>query len=112
MSETYQPDLQAPFIIGATGMTAILQNIRVIISSEMYSVPLDRGFAHDNSFIDSPAPLAAARLTASLMDALEKYEPRIEIDSIEFATGDVQTRLMQGALQPKITFHLKKGVEL
>lgn len=109
MSEIeFQPDFSAPLVIGATGMTEILQNIRMIIATHMYSVPLDRGFAHDPAFLDSPAPAVTARLTASLMDAIEKYEPRVKVMEIDLGQGD----FMAGALAPKIIFYLKNGVEL
>ena len=110
-SHEYLPDFTAALVIGATGMTAILQNIRMIIASTLYSVPLDRGFAYDNSFLDSPAPIVTARLTSILMDAIEKYEPRVEVEAIDFAQS-ASTTLMLGELKPKIVFHLKEGVEI
>lgn len=108
----YTPDYTRPLVIGARGLDAIFQNIRMIIKTLAFSVPLDRAFAHDNRFIDSPAPVTAARLTSQLWDAIEKYEPRVEVDSIDFEYADVKNQLMQGALTPKIVFHLKKGVSL
>ena len=41
-------------LIGATGIRSIEQNIRMILTTFMYSVPLDRGFAHDGSAVDTP----------------------------------------------------------
>lgn len=105
----YQPDFSAPLVIGAAGMAEILQNIRMIIATHMYSVPLDRGFAYDPAFLDSPAPAATARLTGELMDAIEKYEPRVEVTEIDVSGA---ANPMTGSLAPKIVFHLKKGVEL
>lgn len=114
MPETieYTPDYSRPLIIGARGITAIFQNIRMIIRTLSFSVPLDRAFAHDARYIDSPAPVETARLTSQLWDAIEKYEPRVEVDSIDFEYTDVKNQLIQGTLTPKIVFHLKKGVVL
>ena len=78
----------------------------------MYSVPLDRAFAHDGRILDSPAPMATAKLTNQLMDAIEKYEPRVEVQSIDFVYTDAKSQLEQGILTPKITFKVKNGVEL
>lgn len=72
-----------PLRIGASGMDALLQNIRIIVLTTMYSVPLDRGFAHVGDFIDSPSPLVTARLVARLTDAIEDKEPRVTVQRIE-----------------------------
>lgn len=100
--------------IGATGMDAILQNIRVIVLTTMYSVPIDRGFAHTGDFIDSPSPLATARLVARLTDAIEAREPRVAVQRItlEAAQSADTENAMQGRLYPRIYFTLKKGVTL
>lgn len=101
-----------PLVIGATGFEAICQNIRIIIKTMMFSVPLDRAFAHDGRMLDSPAPIATARLTNQLMEAIEKYEPRVEVQSIEFVYTDAKSQLEEGTLTPKVTFKVKDGVEL
>lgn len=101
-----------PIVIGATGLTAICQNIRMIILTLSWSVPLDRAFAHDGRMVDSPAPNATARLTGQLIDAIEKYEPRVEVESVEFVYHDQAGQLQEGRLTPRVKFKLKKGVEL
>lgn len=102
---------QAPIRIGATGMDEILQNIRIIVLTTAYSVPLDRGFAHSNGFVDSPSPLETARLIAQLTEAIEEKEPRVRVESITLKATNVQSA-MQGSLVPHIKFHIKEGVEL
>lgn len=109
MSEAYvyTPEADAPLVIGLTGLEAIRQNIRVILLTFSYMVPLDRGFAHQGRFLDSPAPASAARLLSQLWDAIEKYEPRVKVENIEFEYSDVKSQLMEGRLTPRITFRLK-----
>lgn len=101
-----------PLAIGATGFESICQNIRIIIITMMYSVPLDRAFAHDGRMLDSPAPMATARLTSQLMDAITKYEPRVDVQGIEFVYADPKNQISRGTLTPKVTFKIKDGVEL
>lgn len=100
--------------IGATGMEALLQNIRLIVLTTMYSVPLDRGFAHVGEFIDSPSPLQTARLVTRLTDAIEAKEPRVTVRRITLESADQggTEAAMQGRLYPRITFELKEGVTL
>lgn len=111
---TAEIDLQnsAPLIIGATGMDAILQNIRMIIMTFCHSIPLDRAFAHRARPLDSPAPLATARLTGEIIKAIEKYEPRVKVRKLDWVYHDSKGQLREGTLTPRLTFSLKKGVEL
>lgn len=106
----YEPDLSAPLVIGATGMAAILQNIKIIILTLRYSIPLDRAFAHDAKPLDSPGPAITASLTGQLIDAIEKYEPRVKVDSLEFVGSSAEG--MDGIFRPKIVFHLAKGAKV
>lgn len=99
-----------PLTIGATSMDAIVQNIRIIVLTTAYSVPLDRGFAHTGAFIDSPAPHETARLIARLTDAIEAQEPRVKVTRITLEADP--DGLMQGRLFPRIFFDLKEGVTL
>lgn len=74
----------------------ILQNIRTILSTIKGSVPLDREFGIDASYLDAPTPVAKAMLSSEILQAVRKYEPRAEITKIEFE-GD-----LNGVLKPRI----------
>lgn len=74
-----------PLVIGASGLEAIAQNIRIIVTTLAWSVPLDRAFAHAGAFIDAPTPYAVARKIAELTEAIEANEPRVKVESIRFA---------------------------
>ncbi len=102
-----------PLVIGASGVEALLQNIKMIVLTQVYSIPLDRSFAHIDRLVDSPAPLETARPTAELIEAIEKYEPRIRVERLVFEEdGDRRGALMDGRLVPRLTFRLRDGVEL
>lgn len=101
-------DPQEPLKIGATGMDAITQNIRMIILTMRCSVPLNRAFAHDGRMIDSPAPVDTARLMAELVAAIEKYEPRVKMEKIELVHHEGGLEVVA----PKVHFSLKKGAVL
>lgn len=96
-------------LIGATGIRSIEQNIR-IIPTFMYSVPLDRGFAHDGSAVDTPSPLEAARRIARLTEVLETHEPRIIVREIALETLPAEG--MAGKYATKIVYDMREGVEL
>ena len=101
---------KAAVLIGATGIRSIEQNIRIILTTFMYSVPLDRGFAHDGSAVDTPSPLETARRIARLTEALETHEPRIIVR--EIALEALPAESMAGQCAATIVYDVREGVEL
>jgi uncharacterized protein len=87
---------------GATGNEEILQNVRYIINTPKYSVPLDREFGVDASILDKPLPIAKAKMAAEIVNAISKYETRVGITGVTF-TGDAET----GKLVPKVKVYIK-----
>ncbi|NCC97880.1 MAG: hypothetical protein EOM02_13710 [Synergistales bacterium] len=74
----------------------VVQNVRTILSTAVWTVPLDRRFGVDVSMLDKPTPEAMAALSAEIYGAIHKYEPRCKIKGIDFE-GDVD-----GRLSPKV----------
>ncbi len=70
----------------------IFQNVRTILSTPKGSVPLDREFGIDLSCLDSPTPVAEARLVTGIIAAVKKYEPRVSVTEINF-TSDADGKL-------------------
>lgn len=79
-----------------TTVEEVLQNVRTILTTIKGSVPLDRDFGIDGSYVDAPMPVAKAKLASEIMSAVQKYEPRATITSIDF-TGEIE-----GTLKPRI----------
>lgn len=100
--------------IGAQGLAAIAQNIRVIVTTMAYSVALDRGFSNTGAFIDAPTPYAATAKIAELTAAIERYEPRVIVENIRFQalTDKAASEAMQGRIYPIISYSVKKGVTI
>jgi phage baseplate assembly protein W len=82
---------------GATGIAEILQNVRTILTTPKYSVPLDRNFGLNATMLDAPVPVAQAKLTAEIIAAVHKYEPRVRVTKVLYE-GDGQ----EGILRPKV----------
>lgn len=100
-----------PVIFGATGMDEIEQNIRFILATLVFSVPLDRAFGGDGDFVDAPSPYDAQRRMAAIVEVVEKYEPRVRVTGIELANAG-NTAAMDGQLVPILRFELRDGVTL
>ena len=73
-------------------MEEVLQNVRTIISTIKYEIPLDRDFGIDGDVIDMPMQQAQAKLTQEIFRAVRQYEPRAVIESISFS-GDESGKL-------------------
>ena len=61
----------------------ILQNIRVLLSTAKYDIPLAREMGLDAD-LHKPQPAAETLLYQTIADAIEEYEPRAELVSIDF----------------------------
>jgi phage baseplate assembly protein W len=80
----------------ANAVTEIIQNVRTILATTKYSVPLDRLFGVDAVMIDKPMPKAIAVLQAEIITAVRRYEPRCRVTKVGF-DGD-----MDGKLIPRV----------
>lgn len=74
----------------------IFQNVRAILSTIKGSVPLDRDFGVDASYLDKPINVAKAMLSAEIIKAVRAYEPRVTITAVDFTAN------LDGTLKPKI----------
>lgn len=97
-------------IIGATGVTEIIQNVRIILSTIRGSVFLDRDFGLNPDFIDLPQVQAAFRYREEIINQIERYEPRVTVLEINFKTD--QNNLMEGSLLPVVKIEINDGVLL
>lgn len=86
----------------STVLKEIIQNVRTIISTVKTSVPLDRGFGIDGAIVDLPIPVARARITTEILQAVGKYEPRAKVVSVDFESTEL-TDYMDGSLIPNVT---------
>ena len=77
----------------ATIVEEVIQNVRTIVTTIKYSIPLDREFGIDGSVVDLPINVAKARLTNEIFRAVRRYEPRAVIESITFK-GEETGRLI------------------
>lgn len=69
---------------GATGTGEVLQNVANILSSVVFSCPMNRDFALNADLLDKPMNVAQALLTSRIIAAVKKYEPRAEITKVSY----------------------------
>lgn len=71
----------------------VIQNIKTLISTMIYTVPLDRKFGIIANALDEPMPVAMAKLSSDIIDAISRYEPRAKVTQISF-DGDIDGKLI------------------
>lgn len=85
----------------------VLQNVRTILATRKGSVPLDRDFGLDWTWIDQPMPIAQMRCQIAVIESINKYEPRAEIESVQWGGGQIEA--MEGVTLPKVKISIKEG---
>ncbi|MCM0759615.1 GPW/gp25 family protein [Sporomusa sphaeroides DSM 2875] len=87
----------------ATAVEEIFQNVRTVLATPVYSVPLNRAFGVNAELLDLPLPVAKAKLTAEIVQAIQKFEPRVEVTRVSFNGEPIN-----GRLQPTVRIRLKE----
>lgn len=82
----------------------ILQNVRMILSTRKGSVPMDRDFGLTWEHVDKPMPVAEMLMRSEVIDAVERYEPRARVTSVDFAED--LDGAMDGVLKPVVTVQI------
>lgn len=67
-------------------VSAVLQNIAIILATRQGSVPLYREFGLTQEFVDKPLPVAKTLLFSEIREAIERFEPRASVIGITFET--------------------------
>lgn len=66
----------------------IIQNVRTICTTLKGSVPMDRELGVNADLVDQSIVSARARLSAELIRAVRKFEPRCKVVSVSFDDVD------------------------
>ncbi|WP_302360356.1 GPW/gp25 family protein [uncultured Megasphaera sp.] len=75
-------------------VTEISQNIQTLISTHVFSVPLDRRLGVSWDAIDEPLDGSSEGiLREEIFNAIQTYEPRVVINSIDFEYDTNEQRL-------------------
>ena len=77
----------------------ILQNVRMILSTRVGTVPLDRDFGVSWDMVDQPIGVAKLMIQAQVIEAVQQYEPRAKVTRGAFD----DTGAIDGQLRPTVT---------
>ncbi len=68
----------------ATLEEELKQNLFHILTTWIGTVPLDRAFGFDQAALDNPSEVAQTLIMAQIYELVERYEPRILIQEVQF----------------------------
>ncbi len=88
-------------IFPSSELEEITQNIRMIITTQKFSVPMDRAFGINSAMLDQPLAAARAKLSAEIVAAVNKFEPRAAVTEVIFLNNETD-----GILNIKIRFRI------
>lgn len=92
----YEVEAMTNIDYGATGVQEVLQNVAFVLSSYEMTCPLDREFGI-KSVIDKPITIVKALHSASVVEAINKFEPRATVETVEIS-GEAE----QGLVRTKV----------
>lgn len=81
-------------------LAEVIQNVQTILATQKGTVPLDRNFGLDWSFVDKPLPVAQASMSSQAVEQINKYEPRAKVISIGFDENALAA--LDGKLIPRV----------
>lgn len=87
----------------------VVQNVRTILATQVGTVPLFRDFGVSWDGLDRPMPVAKAIIRSAVIEAVQAFEPRAVVDSVEW--DDNAEDALQGLMHPVVTVSLADGVE-
>lgn len=79
-----------------TDAEEIIQNVRCILATTKFSIPLDRDFGLDATYLDKPLEVAKAKMASDIVLAISEYEPRVTVSDILFEAD------LDGILRAKV----------
>ena len=62
----------------------VMQNVRTILTTPKYTVPLDREFGIAADVLDAPIGTAQALLSAEIIAAVARFEPRAKVTKVSY----------------------------
>lgn len=91
-----------------TTAAEIVQNIRTILSTRVGTVPLHRDFGISWEHVDKPYPVAKQLMMVEIIEAVEKFEPRAKVESVEF--DESVEDAIEGLTKPRVIVSIEEEV--
>ena len=71
----------------------IIRNVQTILTTPLGSCPLYREFGLDVSYLDHQQDLAQNLFAVAAMEAVERWEPRVQVTSVSFVADGSEGKM-------------------
>ena len=78
------------------GVAEIDRQLALLLSTRVGTIPLDREFGLDFSFLDMPTETAKSLYTAEVTKKVAKFIPSVRVSEIKWEAAE------QGAIKPRV----------
>ena len=82
----------------------IIQNIRMLLTTVIGSVPLDRGLGLNATFVDEPAPRGIMKASIFVLETIQEHEPRVEVMEVDFVPST--DAALDGKFYPRVVVRI------
>ena len=62
----------------------ILRNVQTILVTPLGTCPLYRHFGLNTTYLDVPLPVAENLMAVEMIEAIERWEPRVQVKDISY----------------------------
>lgn len=71
----------------------IVRNVHTLLLTPIGACPLYRDFGIDVTYLDYPPNIATGLFTAAVIEAVDKWEPRVQVSGVTFEADGAEGRL-------------------
>ncbi len=107
MTYKVSADKASALRLNERGAAAVLQNIAVLLATKQGTVSFYREFGLPQNFLDRPVNVAKPLLYLEVKEAIERFEPRAELVSMEVLVDESRP----GRLIPIVEVRIKDETE-
>lgn len=95
MSNT-QYEFHLDYTFTSDALAELDRKINLLLTTPVGTMPLDREFGTDWSFLDTPSEMAKSLFAAEVAEKIETFIPEVRVDAVEWMVGE------DGTLIPKV----------
>lgn len=96
MTKTNLYDFRLEYLFQDGGVAEIDRQLALLLSTRVGTIPLDREFGLDFSFLDMPTETAKSLYTAEVTKKVAKFIPGVRVAKIEWDAAEM------GAIKPRV----------
>ena len=96
MMNNTQYEFHLEYTFASEALAELNRRIMLLLTTPVGTIPLDREFGTDWSFLDMPSEMAKSLFTAEGAEKIQIFIPEVRVDAVEWTVGE------DGTLIPKV----------